>query len=136
MKRSKFRSIVIVWLLVSAFCGCKKHHHEEVVPESVNINIMAPRDHAQYEAGDTVFFKVKITSPSTMHGYELHVLRLADTTEVYTFDEDIHSSNIDIDKFWVNDGAMHSDATLEVIAVIDHSGKKLSKKVQFHCHEK
>jgi hypothetical protein len=135
MKQHQFAAVLLFMIVLTGIMSCKKtKHHDDPQPDAVNINIITPQPAQEYEVGDTVKMDIQITASAPLHGYELHVTRLADTTEIFTVDEDMHSQDIHVQKFFVNDGSKHSDMILEVIANIDHDGNKASKKVQFHCH--
>lgn len=127
-------TITILILALACLISCKKKKHEGDPSPTVNIDIIAPTEHAEYHKLDTVWMKVHISYDQDLHGYELHMLRLADTTEVFALDSDVHAKTFDIQKYWVNDGAVHSDMQLTVIANIDHNGNKATKTVDFHCH--
>ena len=126
---------ILAFVLASCIISCKEKEHDHPATESVNINIRTPAAFSEYDPGDTVWMDIGINAPANLHGYELHLVRLADTTEVFSFDEDVHEKDINILKYWINDGHVHSDMELQVVAHIDHSGNKAEKKVRFHCHE-
>lgn len=130
----KFLNIILACSICIASCK-KTEQHDHPEPEAVNITIDAPLEHSEYEKGDTVWMNVRITAPSNLHGYEMQLLRLEDSVEVFSADEDVHSKSFSVNKYWVNDGTVHSDMELEVTAHIDHSGNKASRKVKFHCHD-
>lgn len=111
--------------------GCKKDEH---TPNTADIQIAAPVDSHTYEYGDTVSVNATITAPEPMHGWELHLRKTADQSEVYTTDAHDHAATYNVTGYWVNNVTEHTPMELEVIATIDHDGNTASKKVYFHCH--
>lgn len=119
------------------FTACENEaEHHDLSSTDITLVINSPHDTQQFDAGDTVKIIATIDAPTEMHGYEVHLTRLADSTEVISKDYDLHSSHFDVSETYINEGLVHSDMELEVVAIIDHTGKKTSKKVHFHCHEK
>lgn len=134
MKRLSTTTIIIS-LLIACTISCKKKKHDpDPQAPTVSIEIIAPSEHAAYHKLDTVWMKAHISYENELHGYELHLLRLADTVEVFSYDEDVHAKSFDVQQYWINDGKVHSDMLLTFIANIDHNGTKATKTVQFHCH--
>jgi len=133
MKNKIKNPIYLLIMIALGFVSCSKHQHE-VEPESVSINIITPQLGLAYGRGDSVKINIHITSPTRMHGYELHITSLNDSTEVYRSGEDVHEDEININKVWVYDGNCHSEMELLVVAKIDHDGNRVSKKFRFYCH--
>jgi hypothetical protein len=124
---------LLIMIMAVGFVSCSKPHHE-VEPESVKIDIVRPQLGLAYGKGDSVKMNIHITSPTHMHGYELHITRLSDNAEVYVSAEDLHEDEFDIDKTWVYDGSCNSEMELRVVAKIDHDGNKVNKAIKFYCH--
>ncbi len=133
LKFKFFCSFIFTLLLLPS---CIKEHEKTLSPNDVIVTINAPLNTQEYEAGDTVFIKIDIASPSEIHGYELHVLRLADTTEIINIDKDAHQSHYTINEYFVNEGKVHSDMELTIKAHVDDNGSVKTGNVRFHCHEK
>jgi hypothetical protein len=137
---TKNNQIIIAFLLFAAlfvFNACENEaEHHDLSAKDINLVINSPTDTQEFEADDTVFINSTIDAPEEMHGYEVHLKRLADTVEVLTKDIDLHTNHFTIKETYINPGLVHSDMELEIVAIIDHSGKSTSKKVHFHCHQK
>jgi hypothetical protein len=128
------KSIFITTLCIVSIISCKKSHDDHATPASTSINIISPTTGQKIEHMDTAHIKAEITSPNQLHGYTITLKRLADSTIVYTDDVDTHQNNFTITHDWVNNNTIHSDMLLTIDAVIDHSGNKISKSVQFHSY--
>ncbi|MES2619154.1 MAG: hypothetical protein V4613_14850 [Bacteroidota bacterium] len=136
MKKFQFKYILplfISYTLLSTACK-DKHEHDEVKPEAAIITITTPYDAQEFEVGDTVKINAAISAPANLHGYEMHLTRLADTTTIIDTANHAHAMNYSIYNSLVNDGKIHSDYRLEIIAIVDHAGTKVSKVINFHCH--
>ena len=119
------------------FNACENEdQHPDLSTSDISLLINSPTDTQEFEANDTVFISATIDAPIEMHGYEVHLTRLADTVEVLTKDIDLHTNHFTINETYINPGLVHSDMELEIIAMIDHNGQSTSKKVHFHCHQK
>jgi len=128
-------SSLIFFSVLAIFSSCKKeHHHGSPSPETVTIDIQSPIDMQAYDMHDTVFIKATISSPSELHGYEIHLTRLADSTLVLNKHIHEHVKNLSINEFWVNDGKIHSNMKLEVVANLDDNANTVIKTINFHCH--
>ncbi len=136
----KNNQIIIAFLLIATlfvFNACENEdQHPDLSTSDISFLINSPTDTQEFEADDTVFINATIDAPSEMHGYEVHLKRLADTVEVLTKVVDLHTNHFTIKETYINPGLIHSDMELEIFAKIEHNGKSTSKKVQFHCHEK
>jgi len=137
--KNKIHPIMAFTMLSALFlfnaCENEAKHHD-LSTTDIQLVINSPTDTQEFEADDTVFINATIDAPSELHGYELHLKRLADTTEVLSKDIDLHTNHFSINEIYINPGLVHSDMELEIVAKIDHNGKSTSKKVHFHCHEK
>lgn len=131
-----FIALTIVFSLFFITACENESEQHDLSASDITLVINSPHDTQQFEAGDTVKIRASIDAPTEMHGYEVHLMRLADTTEVLSKDYDLHTKHFDVSEYYVNEGIVHSDMELEIVAIIDHTGKKTSKKVHFHCHEK
>ena len=136
----KNNQIIIAFLLIATlfvFNACENEdEHHDLSASDISLVINSPTDAQEFEADDTIFINATIDAPSEMHGYEVHLKRLADTVEVLTKVVDLHTNHFAIKENYINPGLIHSDMELEIFAKIEHNGKSISKKVQFHCHEK
>ncbi|MDI1235445.1 MAG: hypothetical protein PSX81_14285 [bacterium] len=138
MKKFSFIFISFsILLILFFFASCEREpEHHDLSVSDVNIVISSPNESQEFEAGDTVNIKGAIDAPEEMHGYEVHLTRLSDNTEVMNKTYGTNAKHYDFSETFINDGIVHSDMSLEIVAITDHSGTKTSKKVQFHCHEK
>ena len=129
--------ILSIALIAFIFTSCDKKHddHDHATPATTSINIISPTTGQEIEHMDTAHIKVEITSPSQLHGYTITLKRLADNTIVYSDDVDEHKNNFTITHNWINNNTIHSDMLLIIDAIIDHSGNKVTKSVQFHAHQ-
>jgi len=138
MKNSKITSNIILFLgCILIFTACEReadHNHSNA--SEITLTINSPTTSQQFEAGDTVKITGVIDATEEMHGFEVHLTRLSDNSEVMNKAYGTHAKHYDINESFINDGIVHSDMSLEIVAITDHSGNKTSKKVQFHCHEK
>ncbi len=119
--------MILLIAIASGFVSCTKHEHD-VQPEGVSISIHSPQLGLAYQGGDSVKMHVSINSPSNLHGYEIHIAKLSDSTEVFAVKKDGHVKQFDINEVWVYDGNCHSEMELTVIANIDHHGNKATKE--------
>jgi len=126
-----FSLVLGVTVFVSS---CKKEeddHHD--VPAT--IEIAAPLATGMYNQGDTVFINATVTAEAAMHGWELHLRKKADQTEVFAADAHDHAATYNISEYWINNVTSDTQMELEVMATIDHDGNTANKKVEFHCHQ-
>lgn len=73
----------LIIAVISLFTACEReteHHHTNV--SEITLTITSPIASQEFEAGDTVKIKGAIDASEEMHGYEVHLTRLSDNTEV------------------------------------------------------
>jgi hypothetical protein len=119
-------------LATFAVSSCKKDH-PHTTPDAATITINSPAAGSNYSPNDTVKIKATITAEESLHGGDIFIRNLADTsTAVFTTDFHTHGTDITIDTFWVNTlSGIAVNLELEITAIIDHDGNTQSKKVAF-----
>ncbi|HYG16632.1 MAG TPA: hypothetical protein VEC12_12825 [Bacteroidia bacterium] len=128
---------VIVTASLVTFASCKKKDDPKDPDPGpgVTLNIEKPTTSDMFGKDDTVFIKAHASWVNQFHGYELKLRNLSDgSKEVFKVEGHIHDKEVDIDTFWVNNVAAHSQMELEINMIKDHDGNKETKKVAFHCH--
>jgi hypothetical protein len=116
---------------LSSIVSCKKDKVDDSID---NIVITSPATGQTFDALDTVPIRALLQNNSEMHGFEISLVNLSDTSIVFEMDEHVHGVSINIDTFWVNNVMMHSNMRLYITAEIDHEGTTVTDSVSFHCH--
>ncbi len=128
--------IAIVTLLTFSINACKDDE-ETVTPEptAVTFDISDPVAGTMYGKGDTVFINGMISYDVEMHGYEINIINTSNNDTV-VFNKHAHSDSkmFHIHEHWVNNVSGHSNMTLSIEALTDHSGASQTKEISFHCH--
>lgn len=131
MKKITFLSLFLAATL-SFISSCKKDDGHDEEP-TADIAITAPTAGQEYMAGDTVFINATVTGTAAMHGWELHLRKVSDQTEVFSADAHDHAATYTITETWVNNVSDHTELQLEIVATLDHDGHTASKTVNIHC---
>ena len=133
MKKATILSTFLA-ALVLLTVSCKKDKETDEHNDTADIQIAAPVADHEYAAGDSVLINATITGKAAMHGWELHIRKTADQSEVFSDEAHDHAAIYTISKYWINNVTVHTMMELEIIATIDHDGHTASKKVAFHCN--
>lgn len=131
MKKITFLSLFLLTSL-SLITSCKKDDDHDNDP-TADIVIASPTAGQEFMGGDTVHINATITSANAMHGWELHLRKVSDQTEVYTNDAHDHAATYTIADTWVNTLTEHTELQLQIIATLDHDGHTATKTVNIHC---
>lgn len=113
-------------------------HSPEPVPEDPvhqipvgNITITSPVANSVYAFGDTIAITGTAVSTAVIHGYELSVKKVNDTSRYYNEFIHEHNDSLTINKQWYNTISTATDLELVVSLILDHEGHTLIKKVNF-----
>lgn len=120
-----------IMALATTFTACTKEEHHHGTEASITIT--APTELQEFDHAATVHLTGTVTATEELHGYQLIVRRKSDNAEQYTKEAHAHGTHISFDETWVNNINSTQDMELEVIAILDHDGNTISKKVDFRC---
>lgn len=131
-----FKTSTLV-LLVSAILFVSSCSKDDSKPElaEIYITITSPTINEAFDQNATVNITGKIEYAGGLHGYQIIIRKTSDNSIQFEKDAHAHGVAIDFNESWVNNLAGHNDMELEVVAIIDHDGNTVSKKVNFHCHD-
>lgn len=131
MKKITFLSMFLL-ATVSLVTSCKKDDDHDETP-TAEIVIASPTAGQEFMDADTVNINATITGTAAMHGWELHLRKVSDQTDVFSADAHDHAASYTIAETWVNNLTDHTELQLEIIATLDHDGNTATKTVNIHC---
>jgi hypothetical protein len=126
--------------LVLIFSACKKktekprEEDHTKHPHTAEITITSPSAGQAFDHKTTVVISGKIEASEELHGYRLIIRQKSDQAEAFSIQKHAHGKTLSFSESWENNVTGMQDMELEVIAVIDHDGGTVSKKLDFHCH--
>jgi hypothetical protein len=123
--------LALIAITISSIVSCQKDDTNTSID---NVIITSPATGQTFQSMDTVPIRALLQNSSEMHGLEVSLVNLRDTTVVFQMDEHVHGISINLDTFWINNVMMHSDMRLYITAEIDHEGTTVTDSVSFHCH--
>lgn len=124
----------IIAITLSVFLiACNKEIVSNPDLANTKITITSPIAKTTFNNGEIVAIKAIITSDVSMHGYEI-LLHEDNINEPKTIkNRHTHGKELVIDDTYKIECTKNTDYTLEIVAFINHSGIKLSEKVQISC---
>ncbi len=124
--------------LAVIFSSCKKDDpkpdDQHVPPAEAVITITSPSSGQQFDHHATITISGKIEAGEQLHGYKLIIRQKSNNAEKIIKEAHAHGKVLEFSETWENDVEGHQDMELEVIGILDHDGKIITKKVDFHCH--
>ena len=122
-------------LFVSIFTlviSCTKHAGdvEENIPRCT-INFSSPTLSATYRNGDSIAIQATAISTATIHGYDVIVRKLNDTTTLYFKNVHDHNDTLLINQKWKNTVTTQTNMEVELVLYLDHDGNIGRKKASF-----
>lgn len=128
------KNIITLLSAVLIINGCSKHPgdiiaHEEI--PSATLSIYSPVENAAVAAGDSVYISAKAISEATIHGYDIAIKKLNDTTTYFFKHVHDHNDTLAINQHWKNTVSSPMAAELVITLVLDHDGHTMIKKVPF-----
>ena len=128
MKRILILSLSAIALF---FISCSKHADdlEDTTPKAT-IHFYSPVEGATFSSGDSINITATAISTATVHGYDLIIRKLNDTTKIYSAHIHDHNDTLQVNTKWK---ATVSNAVLEaeIVLALDHSGHTAAKKTSF-----
>ncbi|MBK9254066.1 MAG: hypothetical protein IPM42_01120 [Saprospiraceae bacterium] len=136
MKNLKIIFLPKVLLFVSLILllNCNKSSDSIDTTSNTLIKILLPLPNESIKNGDNLIIKASITSDISMHGYEIliHDTVSKKTTQVKS--KHTHGKVININENLVIECAASGIFQLEVVAIIDHKGLRVSEKIDVVCN--
>lgn len=126
-------NILILALSVFPFytaCRSSEHDHDPAVENKVTILIAKPVDQSTVKQGDSLEISGSISATAEIHGYEILVRNLSDSSVLLDTGEHDHITSATIRYKWKNPFKDSTRIGLEFKAVKDHAGNTESKSVQ------
>jgi hypothetical protein len=114
-------SMLIIFILGSC------QDHSETVDHETTIEIITPTINQNFKLGEKVLINALISSNVSMHGYEVVLKSNGQTTSLKS--KHTHNKVFEVNAEWIVDIANTVDATIEVIANIDHKNTKQTKSI-------
>jgi len=131
----KISHIILLAALPLVLFSCKKKEaEEEHETNSAVITITQPMANDQLPHNDTLAIRGTIVSVLDMHGYNVSIKKVADQTEVFSFEDHYHGSNKNLNVNWPCTLNENVELQLTITATLDHDGNTTAKSVNFHCH--
>ncbi|RYY87423.1 MAG: hypothetical protein EOO15_11880 [Chitinophagaceae bacterium] len=115
--------------------ACTRHSGDVAAPESMaaTLTIAQPLAGAIFHIGDTVTIEADAIAPATIHGYEVEIHRLNDTTKLFYAHVHDHNDTLQISKRWVNDRSTPVALEARITLTLDHEGHQLQRSVNFQA---
>jgi len=128
------KTIIPVALLLASFFtySCTKHSGDvEAPPLAVSVSFASPTEGAVYAKGDSISIQGMAVSKTQLHGYDLVIKEVSDTT-VY-FSEQVHGHNdtLQINHKWKSDKTTPINLEAKITIYLDHEGHVFTKAVGF-----
>ena len=131
MRKIFLGSLLFATVLV-AFVSCTKHQDdvEENIPTHT-INFTSPTLSSTYRNGDSIAIQATAISTASIHGYDIIVRKLNDTTKLYFKNMHDHNDTLFINQKWKNTITTQTNMEAEIVLYLDHDGHTGSKKASF-----
>ena len=112
--------------------SCTKHRDdfEERIPVAI-INFDSPTASSIYNNGDSVLIKANAVSTETVHGYDVIIKKVNDTTKLFFLHVHDHNDTLLINKKWKNTLTGPANMEAQIILYLDHDGHTGTKKAAF-----
>ncbi|RYY41783.1 MAG: hypothetical protein EOO08_01240 [Chitinophagaceae bacterium] len=121
--------------LLLSLAACTKHSGDVAAPESpgATLNIAQPLAGSVYHPGDTVRLEALAIAPANIHGYEVEIHRVNDTTKLFYAHVHDHNDTLQISQRWVNDRTSATALEARITLTLDHDGHQLQRSVSFQA---
>ena len=131
----KLQKIFFIGLLVMGWAtACRNDHETLPEPAQASITLTSPGEGDMFLANATVPIAGTITSPVSMHGYEITWRNKDTNTVLFTTAGHGHGTTLSFNEQWTNNVSSDAVVELEVSVILDHQDNRASKKVTIHCH--
>ena len=130
---SEYKNKTIAIIVLILFYSCKKEEVSNPDLYNTKINITSPPEKSSYKNEENLVIKAVITSDVIMHGYEILIHEINTSISKTIKTRHTHGKEFLIDETYKVECIKDIDYILEIIAFIDHSGIKLSEKVEINC---
>ena len=101
--RKIFLSSMLFAIIFTTVVSCTKHKDD--VRENIplhSINFISPTLTSTYRNGDSIAIQATAISTATIHGYDIIVRKLNDTTRLYFKNVHDHNDTLSINQKWKN----------------------------------
>lgn len=137
MKTQFFKTAVIALATITVI-ACKKHKEDDHTDDhgttpTATISITSLNEGDTIQPGATLHINGTIASSTEMHGYQVLIHNHATMTDVFTKDAHEHATSYTVHEHWTNNVTDTSALQLKITGVIDHSGNKVIKTINFVC---
>jgi len=139
MKKIIYRTSIIAFAAITVV-ACKKHKnddhsddHDHGTTPTATISITSLNEGDTIQPGTTLHINGTIASSAEMHGYQVIIHNHTTMMDVFTKDAHEHATSYSVHEHWTNNVADTSLMHLKVTGVIDHSGNKVIKTINFVC---
>jgi hypothetical protein len=129
----QFFSLILFFIITLVLLiSCTKHKGdiEENLPVAI-INFESPTLSSVYSNGDSVTIKGTAISTATMHGYDIIIRKVNDTTTVFFKHIHDHNDTLSINQKWKNNVSVAATMEAQVVLYLDHEGHTGTKKAYF-----
>jgi hypothetical protein len=128
----QFFSIIFFIIAVVLLISCTKHKGdiEENLPVAT-INFESPTLSSVYSNGDSVTIKGTAISTATVHGYDIIIRKVNDTTTLFFKHVHDHNDTLAINQKWKNNLAIAATMEAQVVLYLDHEAHTGTKKAYF-----
>jgi hypothetical protein len=127
-----FSLILFFFIALVLLISCTKHKGdiEENLPVAT-INFESPTLSSVYSNGDSVTIKGTAISTATVHGYDIIIRKVNDTTTLFFKHVHDHNDTLFINQKWKNNMSVEATMEAQVILYLDHEGHTGTKKAYF-----
>ena len=125
-------AFITALLLMMLLLSCTKHKDDFVsdIPQS-HIVFSSPTEGGVFFAGDSVRIQARATSTHTIHGYDVAVRKVNDTTLLYFKNVHDHNDTLLVNQSWKNIVDISAQLEASVTLYLDHDGNTNTRKVTF-----
>ena len=130
--RKIFLCSLLFVTIFTLFVSCTKHQDD--VRENIplhTINFTSPTLSSTYRNGDSIAIQATAISTATIHGYDIIVRKLNDTTRLYFKNVHDHNDTLSINQKWKNNITTQTNMEAEIVLYLDHDGHTGSRKASF-----
>ncbi|RYZ24553.1 MAG: hypothetical protein EOO16_00170 [Chitinophagaceae bacterium] len=121
-------------LLLFSIGACTKHAGDLLAPDEpaqAVLNVAQPTAGGEYRPGDTVRIVAEAIAPATIHGYDVAIVPVNDSTRLFYAQVHQHNDTLQISHFWVNDQAAAKELEVRITLTLDHEGNTLVRRIPF-----
>ena len=124
--------LLISILTLATIYSCSKHKGdiEEYIP-TAGIVFSNPVPNTVYHPGDTVFIKGTAISTAVIHGYDIAIRKVNDTTTLFFINKHDHNDTLQINQSWKNELVQPASLEATVTLYLDHEHHTYTRKLGF-----